>query len=59
MVDHESSVSIKLLKHRTGCLRIGVEESPAIDNLMLWIIRVLLVFSAVFLALGLVMLAIE
>ena len=38
---------------------IGVEESPAIDNKMLWIIRLLLVFSAVFLALGLVMLAIE
>lgn len=38
---------------------IGVEESPAIDNKMLWIIRLLLVFSAVFLVIGLVMLAIE
>jgi len=38
---------------------IGVEESPAIDNKMLWIIHLLLVFSAVFLVMGLVMLAIE
>lgn len=38
---------------------IGVEESPAIDNKILWIIRLLLVFSAVFLVMGLVMLAIE
>ncbi len=38
---------------------IGVEESPAIDNKMLWIIRILFVFSAVFLVMGLVMLAIE
>ena len=38
---------------------IGVEESPAIDNHMLRIIRILLVFSAVFLVIGLVMLAIE
>lgn len=38
---------------------IGVEESPAIDNKMLWIIRLLLVFSAVFLVMGLVMSAIE
>lgn len=38
---------------------IGVEESPAIDNMMMWIIRLLLVFSAVFLVMGLVMLAIE
>lgn len=38
---------------------IGVEESPAIDNKMMWIIRLLLVFSAVFLAMGIVMLAME
>ena len=38
---------------------IGVEESPAIDNQMLWIIRLLLIFSAVFLGIGLVLLAIE
>lgn len=38
---------------------IGAEESPALDNKMLWIIRILLVFSAVFLVMGLVMLAIE
>ena len=38
---------------------IGAEESPAIDEKMLWIIRLLLTFSAVFLAIGLVLLVIE
>lgn len=38
---------------------IGAEESPALDNHMLWVIRILLVFSAVFLMIGLVLLAVE
>ena len=38
---------------------VGVEESPALDNSMLWVIRILLVFSAVFLIAGFVLLAVE
>lgn len=38
---------------------IGAEESHVIDQQMLWIIGLLLVFSAAFLVIGLVLLAIE
>lgn len=38
---------------------VGVEESPAMDRSMLWVIRILLVFSAVFLITGLALLAVE
>ena len=38
---------------------VGAEESPALNRSMLWVIRILLVFSMVFLVAGLVLLAVE
>lgn len=38
---------------------VGAAESPALDNCMLWVIRIMLVFSTVFLVAGLVLLAVE
>ena len=38
---------------------VGAEESPAPNRSMLWVIRILLVFSMVFLVAGFVLLAVE